>query len=473
CIYGKISEMGPKMKTWNDEVLNNYGFGKYSMPAPKDLAYWQCPENHPFQKIAFNRWMSDKYADTRKQIYSALKQAAPNVKYVCSNFWFMRGFHPFDYSLFAKYTDWMSGDPYASPAELREGRGIYNHGFGTKLLKDLSGKPTITIVQAYHDAGYTPTPGDLREWVSQALKNGASRIEYFEQVERYNNPALYQEMFRLSKIFTSMNKVNVPQDADCAIFCSFDSEAALDANGDQIYTAYAILGEKVGSWFDFICDRQLERNELDLSKYKIVYLPLAKYIIPAVVDKLAGYVENGGMLVVGDPEAFSFNRDGSSLASYREKLCGVKFTGETFKASEIKIISKSGGKGAREGVKSQNSIWVKILHLLRGDSAVCASLSKLDNNTFPILKENSIYDKIHLAHSVAIEGATVIALFPNGEPALLENHFGRGKVYYFTANPFAPDVVLIDSKISEVFKAFQEEAKVKTERPVWQFLLPE
>jgi len=88
-IIGKISEMGPKMKEWNNEVLNKYGFGKYSMPAPDDPSYWEHPETHPFQKIAFNRWMSDKYADTKRQMYEALKNVSPELKYVCNDFWFM------------------------------------------------------------------------------------------------------------------------------------------------------------------------------------------------------------------------------------------------------------------------------------------------------------------------------------------------------------------------------------------------
>ncbi len=433
-IQGKISEMGPKMKQWNNEVLNKYGFGKYSMPAPNDPSYWKHPETHPFQRIAFSRWASDKYAETKKLMYETLKKIAPNLKYVGCDFWFMSGFIPYDYSIFGRYSDMVSCDPYASSAERREGRGIYNHGFGTKLLKDLSGKPTITVVQAFHYAGYTPKPDDLREWVSQALKNGASRIEFYEYCSRYNHPEFYKEMLRISKIVTTMNKVKIPKDADTAIICCLDSEAAENANGDQIYTAYAILGEKIGCWFDFISDRQIERNEKDLSKYKIVYLPLGKYMEKSVVKKIEKYVKNGGILLIGDPEAFSYHIDGSSLSMYREKLTGAELKKETFKADKIVI----------------------------------------NDQVYPILKKNSIYEKIHLAHSVVLlsNKVKVITRFPNGKEAVLENKYGKGKVIYFCANPFAPDVVLIDSKIKELFETIQKNAGAKTGRPIWRFLLP-
>jgi hypothetical protein len=352
----------------------------------------------------------------------------------------MSGFIPYDYSLFAKYTDILSCDPYASSAERREGRGIYNHGFSTKLLKDLSGKPTTTVVQAFDYAGYSPKPSDLREWVSQALKTGATGIEFYEMAEKYGNPALYEEMLRLSKIITTMKKVELPENADTAIICSLNSEAAVDANGDQIYAAYSILGEKVGSWFDFVSDKQLERNEIDLSQYKIVYLPLAKYVEEPVVTKLSDYVKKGGILVVGDPEAFSFNKKGESLAEYREKLCGAKLEKETFRASDI----------------------------------VITSLQPLNKEKFSILKENSIYDKIHLAHSLTFTTGRhkTVAEFSNGKAAVLENEYGKGKVIYFAANPFAPDIILINSKISDFFELIQKRADAKTGLSIWNFLLP-
>lgn len=439
-IVGKISDMGPMANAWNKEVTEKYGFGKYSMPAPDDASHWEHPETHPFQRIAFNNWMSDKYLESKKQMYETLKSVAPNMPYKGAQYWFMSGFIPYDYSQFGKYTDLLSCDPYASSAERREGRGIYNHGFATKLVKDLGKKPTTTVVQAFHYAGYTPKASDLREWVSQALKTGASGIEFYEMAEKYGNPELYKEMLRISKLVTSMKKVELPQNAATAIICSLDSEAAEVANGDQIYTAYSLLGEKVGSWFDFVSDKQLKRGEVNLSQYKIVYLPLAKYMEKPVVEKLTEYVNTGGTLVVGDPQAFSYSGDGTSLASYREKLVGAKLGKDTFKADNIRVTA----------------------------------LQPLNRESFVISKENSSYDKIHLAHSLTFTANAhkVIAEFANGKPAVVENKYGKGKVIYFAANPFAPDVILINSKITALFELLQKNAGVETGLPRWNFLLP-
>lgn len=447
-IQGKIADMGPKQREWDREVREKYGFGRYSTPAPNDPSYAANEKDHSFQWIAFNRWMSDKYFASKMLMYKAVKKEAPNLLYIPCDFWFMSGFDPYDYSLFGRCGDMVSCDPYASSAEIREGRGIYNHGFGTKLMIDLSGKPCVTIVQAYQANGVTPTPENLREWTSQALKTGASRIEFFELCAKYRHPELYNEMLKIAKQVTSMKKVDVPKEADCAIIISIDSEAtAKQANADEIYTAYSLLGEKAGSWFEFVADRQLERDEKDFSKYKIIYLPRAKYFTQKSADAIMRYVENGGILVIGDPEAFSYDIDGSDISRLREKLCGVKLTGEEFKAQSIKM--------------------------------------EKDGKTYNILKNDSCYDKLHKAHGIShatsfwswLPGISsspkVLAVFENGREALLENKYGKGKVIYFTANPFGPDVLLIDSKLEELFGNIQKEAGCRTELPIWRFLLPE
>ena len=444
----KTPEMTPKMKMWNEEILKNYGFGKFGMPMPNDPKFWENKENHPFQWIAFYRWASDKYAESKKAMYEEFKKFnAPNLEYVQADYWFMSGFVPFDYSFLARYTDILSCDPYASSAERREGRGIYNHGFGTKLLKDLgNGKPVITVVQAFHYAGYSPTPEDVREWVSQALKVGASRIEFYDDpYGRYRVPKIHNEMLRLSKIITKMNKVKIPDDPDTAIICSLDSEAAKNKtgeclSGDEIYTAYSILGEKIGCWFDFISDRQIERNENQLKKYKIVYLPLGKYMTKKVVEKIVDYVEKGGILVIGDPLAFEYNIDGTSLKNYREKITGVILKAETFRNDRVKL------KGI-EGFKEDEIL---------------------------IMKSDSIYTNIHLAYSCdkITKTSKIIGEFSNGKPAIIENKYGKGKVIYFLANPFAPDILLIETKLNNFIKYLQEKAGTKTDRPIWRFLLP-
>ncbi|MCM8818170.1 MAG: beta-galactosidase trimerization domain-containing protein [Candidatus Omnitrophica bacterium] len=185
----------------------------------------------------------------------------------------------------------------------------------------------------------------------------------------------------------------------------------------------------------------MERDEKDLKKYKIVYLPCGKYMTKKVIGKIVDYVKNGGILVITDPLTFEYNIDGSSLANYREDITGVKVDNKTsFEVDKFKI------RGI-EGVNESEILFKR---------------------------KSSIYEKIHEAYSVKISGSEVKVLgeFVNGKGAIFEKNYGNGKVIYFAANPMAPDILLIDTKIDELFRSFQKIAGTKTDRPIWKFLIP-
>ncbi len=440
-IQGRAADMGPRMREWDAEVREKYGFGKYGLPAPDDPDFWEHPESHPFQNIAYMRWASDKHLETRVKLRDAIKGVSPEIKFLPGAFWVMSGFAPFDYAAFGREFTELSGDPYASSAERRPGRGIYNHGFGTKLLRDLGGKPVTTVVQAFQYAGYTPTPDDLREWVSQALKNGAAHIEYYMRLrERWMLPEVYREGLRISRLITRMNRVKLPENADTAIVVALDSEVAgatrraYLAEGDEIYAAYAILGELVGSWFTFVSDRQLARNEFPLERYQIVYLPLGKYMTRRAAERILEYVEKGGVLVVGDPEVFGFDIDGTTLADLREKLTGTRMAKETYRPMSATF-----------------------------------SAQPLNGLAFPL---SEYYN--HPAHPLTLvsEHARVIGEFPDGSAAVVEHAYGKGRGLYFAANPFAPDVLLQKSEIANIFRRIQQDAGAATDHPIWRFMLP-
>jgi len=58
----------------------------------------------------------------------------------------------------------------------------------------------------------------------------------------------------------------------------------------------------------------------DLSRYKAIIVPAAKYERRSVVEKLIKYVEEGGVLVFGHMDWFDSSPDGSSLAGQCAKL---------------------------------------------------------------------------------------------------------------------------------------------------------
>jgi len=458
-IAGKAAEIAPRMKKLDREVRDKYGFGKYGMPFPEDPDYYTHKETHPFQWIAFNRWMSQKYIESRKQIYEALKSIAPDLKYIPCNFWMMEAFICYDFSGMPACGDEIMCDPYPASGERRRGRGIYSPGFGTKLINDLTGIPTWCVIQAFDIANYSPGAEDIREWVSQALKNGAAGIEYYESdCPRQSHPERYKEMLRIASIVTKMNRVNLPKYPDTAILFSSDSHSAEgpSCRGDEVYTAYSLLGEKTGSWFNFISDRQLVRGIEKLSIYKIVYIPLATYQRKSVIKLIGSYVKSGGTVIIGDPNAFLWDIDGENLVKEREKMLGVRL------GKELKLSTKEIVLTEPEG----------LTNLKNGQTF------PLYPNYFPLVQRGLgyySYARSLKAYQIIIldKGIKIIARFKTGEPAIIERKYGKGNIIYFAANPFIPDAVVEPGKWAEFFHGVQKKAGCEIDRPIWQFELPE
>jgi len=151
------------------EVLEKYGCSRFAAPSPSEKSFQQDP-NKPLRWLAYNRWASEQFIATRCLLSKVLHKAHPDARYSPANYWFMSGFHPFDFSRLAACSDLMECDPYASSAERERGRGAFNHGFGAKFMCDLTGKPVRIVAQAFHYAGYTMTPDDLRDQPSAPLR---------------------------------------------------------------------------------------------------------------------------------------------------------------------------------------------------------------------------------------------------------------------------------------------------------------
>ena len=436
------SEAGPFMRQADEQVRAEFGFGKHGMPAPADPAWQAAVEEQPLTWIAFNRWMADGYATAAQEKHALVRQGNSDWQYIPCDYWLMSGLTPFDYSRMAKYADMVQGDPYASSAERTVGRGMYNHGFGAKLLADLSRggegsdpKPVEIIVQAFDYAGYEMTPEDLLEWSSQALRCGATSLNFYASDNpRFTDEPRWQMMLHVAKTVSEMPAIQRPAKARTAILYCTAAHAAEGAScsADEVYTAYALLGEKLGCWFDIIDDLQLRRGLRGLSDYKVLYLPLATYVDRELPEALQEWVESGGALVCGDPLAFSRAPDGSDLSDVRESLFGVK-VGDPVEQDAIVI----------------------------GDTRLTLCPRRTATNP------------AFTAHAIEVaSGVEVLGRYPNREPAVTRRKLGEGAAIYFAANPFTPAGVLGEAPWGRVLEGFQKAAGEPLGLPIWRFRLP-
>ena len=443
CIpEGAPSRWGGYGRAMAGEILEKYGFGRLAAPVPDDPAF-QSDTNKALRWIAYNRWMNDKFTDSRRRLHAALHEAHPDARYSAANYWFMSGFVPYDYTRLAASSDLMELDPYGSSAEARHpGRGVYNHGFGTKFMSDLTGKPVRVVAQAFDYAGYSMRPEDLREWVSQALRCGASAIDYYTlDHPRRTHRDRWDMMLHLSHQITRMNQIQLPDDPDTAVLYTLYTHMSQGekSDGDQLYAAHVLIGELSGSWFKFVSDSQLERDHASLAGYKAVYLPLAKYMTGESTRKIEEYVRAGGVLVCGDAEAFTSDLAGNDTYDAQERILGFRCAGKT-KANSITL--QSAGFGLPAGAM------LKLLEPGTADTTGPCAIILADPN------------------------AVILATYEDGTPAVISRTLGKGRVIAFAANPFTPSVAVGKSPWPAFFKGLQQSLGCKVERPIWRFVIP-
>lgn len=445
---GSPDQWGAYGKQMAREVLQEFGYGKFAAPVPKDPKFENDP-NKPLRWIAYNRWASDRWAKSRARLYDALHAVDPKAVYSPADYWFMSGFIPWDYPRLASHTDMFEIDPYASSAERRRGRGVYNHGFGPKFISDITGKPVRVIAQAFDYAGYSMKPQDLREWLSQSMRCGASAISYYAMDNpQYRAPERWKMMLHLSNVISKMNRVALPTDPDTAVLYTWYTHisSGLSTGADQVYSAHALVGELAGSWYRFIADTQIERGERSLGGYRVVYLPLGRYMTPEATAKIEAYVRGGGVLVCGDAEAFASDPEGNDTTAARERILGIHVNGP--KQADKMLSTADFGKG--DG--SQSGIEMPLFD-------------------FELWGEKS---KGHARYiSLTNKDDRVIGCYPDGDPAIVVHKLGRGKVITFAANPFSPEVTVEQTAWPAVFKALQKSFGCKTDRPIWRFMLPD
>ncbi|HPP12317.1 MAG TPA: beta-galactosidase trimerization domain-containing protein, partial [bacterium] len=434
---------------WSREIRERYGYGKYGPPSNF--------EGSPFQWLAYRKWAWHKYAEVQEKFYQKIKQARPDF-FIAANNIFSIYFAPvWDYRLLGN-CDFMMVDPYPTQLETRRAKaGHFMPGFMTKLVKDISGKPVVCICQAfvYHQV---PVKSEwLQEWVSQVFRAGGDGIDWYAHrfpyekggCTKYADPELWDVMLQISKKVAEMRRVTLPSASTTAVLYSTDAYGAKivtgqtwdmgQFEGQEVYSCYAVVGQKAGSWFTFVDDNILEEKPDLLQKYKILYIPYAEYERKSVVKAVEEFVRGGGVLVCGDPLAFSFSPDGEALSKERERLLGVRTAGPNYQASLQ----------------------------FKGSQTFLASWKDTRLNLWPDQYSSSTSRNVEILDPSAV----VLARFDNGEPAIVQRHLGRGTVIYFAANPFTPEAIGETGWI-QLFQEIQRRHGGPVNQAIWNFLIP-
>lgn len=415
------------MRDAEKDIREKYGFGKYGCPD-------SMKDEDPFKWIAFWRWYMDKYLETVRDFAETARAKKPGIVTVGDDppWGMVDASH---LSRQARYLDMFSGQLY------HPSRDIQNFAFGTKVSVDLSGKEVWPVP---HSENYSLSLDDeeLNDALSEVVRAGGTGFQFYicDTVGRSRNVNVapscreghrprWDAMLAIVDKLRSINRLKFPAPDSAVLFAENTCHSV--PKGAQVYrpfyvSLFTVMGPHARTWFKYVSDIQIEDHEVDLSKYKVLFVPAAKYESKDVRDQVRAYVENGGTLVLLDPEAFFRGLDGADCRDFTASLAGASLTGQT--EAQAMVTSGIGRTAHNLKLPSRSNRW--------------ALQSQGD--------------------------ARVVAKYEDGKPAVVKHTVGKGAVYYFAANPCTEEIVYSAPWIA-FFKEFAATLGLKGDQDIWRF----
>ncbi len=409
-------------------ALNERIKEKYGHPLPSSNA-----DPEPLKWIAMRRYVQDELLDLSKRAYATVKQEFPGVHFISDD---PMGTHKiYDFAYFTPdVAEYVCFQLYP-----RNHHQISDFSAKTKYVADLSTCEYMTPCPHVENYGADYKVEEVIEKLSQAVRTGAVGFHlYLDDVtgqrdgrrsiccDQFGAPERYQVILAVLEEMKKMPRLRFPK-ADCGFFISANAIRATPHHvnaPDATIALHSLLENTSGCWFKYFSEGSIHLGQVDFSKYKAVFVPYSKYLEAEAMAALESYVQNGGRLVVMDPEAFMFTPVGESLAARRTALTG--------------IVESKQGRNAKSATI--------------GDSIVPLLGSKTWN------------------FAVA-DGVTVLGKFDDGRPALIQHRFGKGEVM-----TFATDLLHLENVKNEAlrtyFRKLTENLGLKHDCDIWRFRFP-
>ncbi len=411
----------PGVKAIDAAIKSRYGHGKYGIPSSEH-------ESDPAAWIAFRRWLNDELVSVYREAYKLVKSINPAIVVISDD--------PIDgQNTIYSFSDW-SGTFDIATRQLYPSRSpvIDSFGFATKYVADLTGAENMWPCPHVEEYGASFTPDEVLEELSAAIRGGATGFHWYLDdtqgrrsgkkylhTERYGAPERYQAEMAATRTLNAMPYLARPED-DCAVFTGTDAlrgycGLAIKGTPRRDVHLHGFLAYGAGVWYKFINENTLK----NLNRYRFIASIENEFVAPEAVAALRKYVEDGGTLLLLNPAAFTRMPDGGTTDR--------KFTG---------IKSMTPCRDAR------NIVYGKLKLPVSGLNAATLSPEA---------------------------GAKVIGIYDNGSAAVIENHFGKGKVITFGVCP--GDVKLAgDTAWRNFFREFAAGTGAQTGQDIWRFRLP-
>lgn len=369
-------------------------------------------EKTQFQAISldYKRFNSESILNCYRREYEAVKTVTPKIP-VTTN---LMGFYKtLDYKMWAKYMDFVSWDNYPSnedsPAQIAMSHDLMRGIKGGAPFVLMEQTPSVTNWLSYNAL---KRPGVMRLWSYQAVAHGADAVMFFQMrrsvgaCEKLHgavidhvgteNTRVFREIARLGAELKELSDLTLGAvtEAQTALYFDWDNWWAVEFSAgpscelkykDEILNYYQAL-------YGLHIPVDLIGPEDDLDRYKLVIAPVLYMTKKGYDQKIREFTERGGMFVT------TFF---SGLADENDRII-------------------QGGYPGR--LRDILGIWVEESDALPQGA----------ENTFTYKGET--YPARLLCDISHTEKAQTLAAYEQdfyaGAPAVMVNHFGKGKAYY-------------------------------------------
>jgi len=319
-------------------------------------------------------------------------------------------------------------------------------GFFTKILADLSDIDEIWVgARGFHYCSVD----EIRQLLSSAVRCGAtglvvSALEHGAGgrlgSEFWTAPERWKYLIELQQLFSRGLSAKRPEFADALVVLPTEELKPSSERRERfleiLEAAHVMIGPVAGVWYRFVGEDQIAEGFEKLDWHKVIFLPAWRCGNSKAREALRAYAKAGGTLVVTDPRAV-WPGDDSEAA--RKAFLGQSELKSLKKVPGAPAIRSTAALGAEGKFKLDWAIEPGAgtgLHLIKGDSRTEAML-----------------------------------VYGGGDSAAVVRPLGKGRVCWFGFNPFGAETVR-DEKWRAFWKKFTRYLGLKTERPVWRFLLP-
>lgn len=326
--YGSVDRLN---KAWGSVFWGRAVSRFDQVPAPRAQP---STRHNPALLLDYDRFLSDTASDFVREQTDALRAASDPGKWITTNLFPVPFSLALDMEDVTKGMDFASWDNYPVWGDQDEPHPYVFKPFLMSYVRGLShGKPFTVMeqmsgIQGHVCLGHLPSERRVALWTTQAIARGADRVVYF----RWRTAPFAQEQLCYGLLDTDNrdtermrvlkdNLMRAQEELSDLASSPFESPACLVYSKDDarlLREQYLSLGlfYQNSEWMQAGLDAELTKwfapfvvhnvnadvasvRSVDLDRYRLLSLPLYQMADPELVQRLAAWVERGGVLVLG------------------------------------------------------------------------------------------------------------------------------------------------------------------------------